>query len=96
MQADAHGIGTDPENLSRFRLAQTVPDQQTEQFLIVGSHPGEGFEGRCLDRVDCWDALELGVESEPEPEAAPGAAVLVGEDSAGGGQQPGERGFRLR
>ena len=96
MQADAHGIGRDAENRSRFGLAETVPHQQTEQFLIVGSHPGERFEGRRLNPMDRRDSLRLGAESEAKPEATARSTVLIGQNPAGDGQQPWQRGFRLR
>jgi len=46
-----------------------------------------------MDRRDC---LWLGAETETKSEATARSAVLVGENPASGGQQPGQCGFRLR
>jgi hypothetical protein len=89
-EPDAHGVGGDTEDLAGFGLTETVPDQQAKEFLILGSHPGQGLEGRRLDSVDHRDILGLGAESKAEPEASAGPSVLVGKDAARGGQQPGQ------
>ena len=95
-KADADGIGRNAENFSRFSLAETIPHKQSEQFLIVGSHSSKRLEGWRLGSMERRAILRLGAESEPQQEAAARSAVVVGENPASCGQQPGQRGFRLR
>lgn len=62
VQTDRHGVDADPENRSRFRLAETVPREEPEELLIVGTQSRERLDGRCLNRMDCRGLIGLGAE----------------------------------
>jgi hypothetical protein len=96
VQAIAHRIGRDAEDLSGLGLAEPVPHQQAKEFLVCRAHPGEGFESWGLDPVDRRCVLRLGTEPEAESEPSARAAMLIGQDSAGGGEQPRQRRLWLR
>lgn len=90
MQPDPDGIGRDAEDLSRFGLAETIPHEQAEQFLVVGPHSGQRFQGWRLDRMDRRGCPRLCPQSEREFQATARAPMLVGDNATGDRQKPGQ------
>ena len=96
MEADGNGVRADAEDDSGLGLAEAIPCQQAEQFLVVAPESGKRFERRRLDSVTDRGLLGLGAEPETESAAANRAPVLVGDDPPSDRQQPWHDGLDLR
>ena len=95
METDRDGIGGDAENDPGLRLAEAVPRQQPEQFLIIRSQASKSLQCRRLAPGPYHGLLRLGAEPEPETEPTGRASVLIGDDPSGYGEEPRQCGIGL-
>jgi len=95
VQTDRDGVRADAEHDAGLGLAEAVPGEQAEQFLVARAYSGERFKGGRFDHMDRRDILRLSPQPKAEAESSVPAAVLVSQNPAGDRHEPGQRRVKI-